>query len=118
MTILTGILLMFSPCYIYNLGSATFIISAYLSHEWSTQTVRQTVQSHLVMGWAARLGLFLFARILRDGEDKRFRRAKEDPKIFFSFWTIQGKEFNCLFPLTVFILLDSDISFDLSLQRE
>ena len=45
----------------------------------------------MVMGWAARLGLFLFARILHDGEDKRFVRAKEDPSIFFKFWTIQGK---------------------------
>ena len=45
----------------------------------------------MVMGWAARLGLFLFARILHDGEDKRFVRAKEDPSLFFKFWTIQGK---------------------------
>ena len=79
--------------YLY-LGSATFIISAYLSHEWSNQTVRQNVQSHLVMGWAARLGLFLFARILRDGEDKRFVRAKQQPSVFFKFWTIQGKYIN------------------------
>merc|ERR1719273_2633810 len=42
------------------------------------------------MGWAARLGLFLFARILRDGEDKRFVRAKQQPSVFFTFWTIQG----------------------------
>ena len=77
------------------LGSATFIISAYLSHEWSNQTVRQTVQSHFVMGWAARLGLFLFARILRDGEDKRFVRAKQQPRVFFTFWTIQGKNGSC-----------------------
>ena len=47
----------------------------------------------MVMGWAARLGLFLFARILHDGEDKRFVRAKEDPSLFFKFWTIQGKWF-------------------------
>jgi len=71
-------------------GSVTFILSAYLSHEWSPQTTRQNVQSHMVMGWAARLGLFLFARILHDGEDKRFVRAKEDPSLFFKFWTIQG----------------------------
>ena len=77
-----------SNCYS---GSVTFILSAYLSHEWSPQSTRQNVQSHMVMGWAARLGLFLFARILHDGEDKRFVRAKEDPSIFFKFWTIQGK---------------------------
>ena len=52
--------------------------------------MRQNVQSHMVMGWAARLGLFLFARILHDGEDKRFVRAKEEPSLFFKFWTIQG----------------------------
>ena len=44
----------------------------------------------MVMGWAARLGLFLFARILHDGEDKRFVRAKEEPSLFFKFWIIQG----------------------------
>jgi len=71
-------------------GSATFIVSAYLSYEWSTQTVRQNVQSHMVMAWAARLGLFLFTRILKDGEDKRFVVAKEEPSTFFKFWTIQG----------------------------
>ena len=74
------------------LGSATFIISAYLSHEWSTQSTRQNVQSHMVMGWAARLGLFLFTRIMKDGEDKRFVVAKQKPSVFFKFWIIQGKK--------------------------
>ena len=87
---------MFRIFHILRLGSATFIISAYLSHEWSTQTVRQTLQSHLVMGWAARLGLFLFARILHDGEDKRFKRAKEEPMVFFTFWTIQAVSYTHL----------------------
>ena len=43
------------------------------------------------MAWAARLGLFLFVRIMKDGEDKRFVIAKEQPSTFFKFWTIQGK---------------------------
>lgn len=38
-----------------------------------------------------RLGLFLFTRILKDGKDKRFDKAKNSPLTFMIFWTIQGK---------------------------
>lgn len=71
-------------------GSFTFILLSYLSHEGSRKTVRQFIQSHMIMAWAGRLGLYLFMRILKDGKDKRFNRAKEDPKEFFIFWTLQG----------------------------
>ena len=85
------------------LGSATFIISAYLSHEWSTQSTRQNVQSHMVMGWAARLGLFLFTRIMKDGEDKRFVVAKQQPSVFFKFWIIQGEKMSIFFKIQITI---------------
>lgn len=71
-------------------GSATFILLSYLSHSWSGNTFRQFINSHMVIGWACRLGLYLFLRILKDGKDKRFDQAKADPMKFFTFWTIQG----------------------------
>jgi steroid 5-alpha reductase family enzyme len=39
--------------------------------------------------WAARLGLFLFRRVLSH-EDVRFRQAKQNPLQFLLFWEVQG----------------------------
>tara|TARA_B110000444_G_scaffold138599_1_gene130129 strand:- start:21 stop:653 length:633 start_codon:yes stop_codon:yes gene_type:complete len=46
--------------------------------------------SILVIMWAGRLGTFLFTRIAKDGEDKRFRTIKPDMAQFFMTWTLQG----------------------------
>ncbi|MGY8919128.1 MAG: DUF1295 domain-containing protein [Flavobacteriales bacterium] len=43
-----------------------------------------------VVLWATRLGLFLFLRIKKDGEDKRFRTIKPSFTGFFMTWTLQG----------------------------
>jgi steroid 5-alpha reductase family enzyme len=40
--------------------------------------------------WAARLGLFLFLRIHKDGADKRFTAIKPSALRFFMAWTMQG----------------------------
>ena len=40
--------------------------------------------------WALRLGTFLFLRIHKDGEDKRFRSIKPSATQFFMTWTFQG----------------------------
>lgn len=40
--------------------------------------------------WAVRLGSFLFLRIHKAGEDKRFRLIKRSPTQFFMTWTLQG----------------------------
>ena len=40
--------------------------------------------------WAIRLGSFLFLRIHKDGEDKRFRTIKPSATQFFMTWTLQG----------------------------
>ena len=73
------------------LGAVTNILLAQLSYEFSRkQTVRQLVQSNLVTLWAARLGLYLFIRILKDGRDKRFADAKKKPIIMYVFWTVQA----------------------------
>ena len=44
----------------------------------------------LISVWAIRLGTFLFGRIHKDGEDKRFRTIKTSASQFFMTWTLQG----------------------------
>ena len=44
----------------------------------------------LISIWAIRLGTFLFGRIHKDGEDKRFRTIKTSASQFFMTWTLQG----------------------------
>jgi len=44
----------------------------------------------LITFWAIRLGSFLFMRIHKDGEDKRFRTIKPSATQFFMTWTLQG----------------------------
>lgn len=44
----------------------------------------------LITLWAVRLGSFLFMRIHKDGEDKRFRSIKPSATQFFMTWTLQG----------------------------
>jgi len=71
-------------------GSLTFLLLSHLSYDKSNKSRRQTVQSWMVFAWAVRLGLFLFIRIMKDGEDKRFDKAKQNPSVMFKFWTVQG----------------------------
>ncbi len=82
-------------------GSVTFVTMSMLSfHSFcEKQTMRQFVQSHLIVTWALRLGMFLFIRVLKAGEDRRFRVAKEKPMVFLKFWTLQGLwVYICLLP--------------------
>ncbi|WP_371804893.1 DUF1295 domain-containing protein [Candidatus Lokiarchaeum ossiferum] len=44
----------------------------------------------LVLLWTLRLGLFLFKRIVKAGEDKRFTEMKKSGLEFFRAWNIQG----------------------------
>ena len=48
------------------------------------------VVAAMVCIWCGRLGSMLFARIKRDGEDKRFRAIKKSLVRFVGVWTIQG----------------------------
>lgn len=43
-----------------------------------------------VIFWAVRLGGFLFLRVKKNGEDKRFREIKPSLTMFFMVWTLQG----------------------------
>lgn len=72
-------------------GSSTFILLAVQSLLSNRKLFpRQVVQSSLVCMWAVRLGLFLLVRVLRSGQDSRFNRVRDNPKIFFIYWTVQG----------------------------
>lgn len=48
------------------------------------------VTAAMVLIWSLRLGITLFRRVRRDGEDKRFRTIKINPLRFFGAWTTQG----------------------------
>ncbi len=52
--------------------------------------VRSLVLVALIVVWALRLGPFLFQRIKRAGEDRRFRSLKHSFPMFLMTWTIQG----------------------------
>ncbi len=44
----------------------------------------------MVSFWAIRLGVFLFIRVLRVGEDRRFREAKKSFSKYLVWWTMSG----------------------------
>ncbi|XP_060066312.1 uncharacterized protein LOC132546606 [Ylistrum balloti] len=72
-------------------GSSTFFYLALQSLRWNnTYFTRQKINTGMVMTWSARLGLFLFTRILKEGQDRRFNKVRNKPSTFFIYWTIQG----------------------------
>jgi steroid 5-alpha reductase family enzyme len=54
-----------------------------------TLTVGSVLAASAVVLWAGRLGLFLFARVRREG-DGRFDTIKTDPARFLVAWSLQG----------------------------
>ena len=74
----------------------------------------------LVFAWAMRLGGFLFMRIHRAGEDKRFRKLKKSFPLFLRTWTLQGLWvfITCLAALTAVTstkISEVDVTFYLGL---
>ena len=75
-------------------GSITYIsIVTYISIQ-SYYAINVNIASILLASciilWAIRLGSFLFTRIHKAGEDKRFKHIKPSPTRFFMTWTLQG----------------------------
>ena len=75
-------------------GSVTYIsIVTYISVQ-SYYAINVNIGSILLASciilWAIRLGSFLFTRIHKAGEDKRFKFIKPSPTRFFMTWTLQG----------------------------
>jgi len=73
-------------------GSLTFIVlvTTSLARKQGKKLLRNYVNSALVLIWASRLGSFLFARVLRDGKDRRFDNVKTKPRLFLVYWLMQG----------------------------
>ena len=60
------------------------------SSNLSGLNIQNLIVVTLISIWAIRLGTFLFGRIHKDGEDKRFRTIKTSASQFFMTWTLQG----------------------------
>jgi steroid 5-alpha reductase family enzyme len=93
--------LMFVPAFIFQTekfydltGSVTYIsVVSYISiKSYSTTNVNlgSILLASFIILWAIRLGSFLFTRIHKSGEDKRFKFIKPSPTRFFMTWTLQG----------------------------
>lgn len=94
--------LAFIPAYIYQTehyfdltGSLSFIATILLAN-WlivdssPTENIRSLLLSFMVLAWAIRLGIFLFSRVRRSGEDSRFRDIKPRFFRFLFTWTLGG----------------------------
>ena len=75
-------------------GSLTYIFTvSYVSlksYSASNINIGSIVLALFIIIWAIRLGSFLFMRIHKTGEDKRFKFIKPSPTRFFMTWTLQG----------------------------
>lgn len=92
----------FIPAYVFQTekfydltGSLTYLsvvsYSLYLASDGFTNTSAANITVVVFISlWAIRLGSFLFMRIHKDGEDKRFRTIKPSATQFFMTWTLQG----------------------------
>jgi steroid 5-alpha reductase family enzyme len=92
----------FLPAYIFQTekfydltGSLTYLTIVWYaltfsSNHFSDLSISNITIVLLITFWALRLGSFLFMRIHKDGEDKRFRSIKPSATQFFMTWTLQG----------------------------
>ena len=87
----------FSTERFYDLtGSITYmiVIVKALYHKSEFIGSRSDLRSLLIAGfviiWALRLGSFLFLRVLKDKEDRRFSEWKKNFHQFLRVWTLQG----------------------------
>ena len=92
----------FIPAYVFQTekfydltGTLTYLTvtwyTLYMSSEKFTNLNGASIAIVLFISlWAIRLGSFLFSRIHKDGEDKRFRTIKPSATQFFMTWTLQG----------------------------
>ena len=52
--------------------------------------LRSIIAIILVLIWALRLGIFLFVRVLKAGEDRRFREVKQNFSKFLVWWSVSA----------------------------
>lgn len=88
----------FIPAYIFQtekfydlIGSVTYLsVVVFTLYNSDVRPLESLVVVGCVVVWAVRLGSFLFLRIKKAGEDKRFRSIKPSFTRFFMTWTLQG----------------------------
>ena len=93
---------LFIPAYLFRTekffdlaGSVTYIFAVsfvfYKSNDdLLSYDIGSLILSMVIIFWALRLGSFLFFRIKKAGEDKRFKEIKTSPTRFFMTWSLQG----------------------------
>jgi steroid 5-alpha reductase family enzyme len=92
--------LLFIPAYIFktekfydltgSLSYITIILYVLISSNDGISNSGNVILSSLIIIWTLRLGTFLFLRIKKAGEDKRFREIKKSFSWFFMAFTISG----------------------------
>ena len=90
--------LLFIPAYIFQTekffdltGSLTFLIASfYALLNAPSSNIFSIVVVSCIFCWAIRLGTFLFLRINKEGEDKRFIDIKPSFSRFLMTWTLSG----------------------------
>ena len=88
---------LFIPAYVFKTekfydlaGSSTYIFAvSYILYD-SSQNLTNLILGTAIIIWAVRLGSFLFFRIKKAGEDKRFKEIKQSPTRFLLAWSLQG----------------------------
>ena len=92
--------LFFIPAYIFKtekfydltgtISYITIILYVLLSSDDGITNVGNVIVASLIITWTIRLGTFLFLRINKAGEDKRFREIKKSFSWFFMAFTVSG----------------------------
>ncbi len=92
--------LLFIPAFIYktekfydltgSISYITIILYALTSSYNDIINYGNIILSSLIIIWTSRLGAFLFLRIKKAGEDKRFREIKKSFSWFFMAFTVSG----------------------------
>ena len=113
---------LFVPAYLFRTekffdlaGSVTYIFAVSFvvfksNSDLLNYDIGSLILSLVIIIWALRLGSFLFLRIKKDGEDKRFRAIKPSFTRFFMTWTLQGTWVSmCLLCVLTAISSDSGI---------
>ena len=88
----------FIPAFIFQtekffdlMGSITYLTAIFtVLYITDTRNISDYIIVACIALWAIRLGSFLFIRIRKAGEDRRFRDIKPNFTRFFMTWTLQG----------------------------
>ena len=78
----------------YLTGSIKYLLLIWITYLAAFQingyNIGSLILTLFISVWTIRLGSFLFMRIHKDGEDKRFRTIKTSWSQFFMTWTLSG----------------------------